>query len=454
MELSQPVRTWAEEVAGGKLTHSTRLPGGGSNQAWLVTFSTPDGTAELFLRIDATAAAAHGDADKLRREHDVYRALAGTGLPVAEAVGVSPLGDALLLTRVEGDASFGSIADPAARRDIAHEFMHHLAWLHRLDLSTLAIPGFDATATLAECAQAQIDWIANVVVTRGGVPDPVLALAVRWLSSNIPEHVGRPVLLQGDTGPGNFLHDGSSITAIVDWELAHAGDPMDDLAWVSLRSVQDPFGDQSELFAIYEAASGIAIDADRIRYYRVMAEAKILAMSHATPPATRSEAGRDSGAAVIFGHLHRRLCVEAMADAMRLPLETVAVPPSPPPGEAEQLLAAVLDSLRTDVLPRVTDEFAARRVKSAARVLKYVGSLVGRGALCAEDEAAKITALLGRDFGNITEARFALSQAIDSGRVDNATALQMVAVRVGHDQELTREASGSLAIRHYARLDD
>jgi aminoglycoside phosphotransferase (APT) family kinase protein len=452
MDLSQSIKTWAETIVGGPLITATRLPGGGSNQAWLVTFSPPKGQTELFLRIDATALAAQGDAEKLKREHNVYRALAGTGLPVARAMGVSPDGDALLLTRVDGDASFGSIADPDARRHIAHEFMHHLATLHRLDLVTLAIPGFDAAATLAACAQAQIDWITNVVATRGGVPDPVLALAVRWLSSHIPAHVGRPVLVQGDTGPGNFLHDGIAITAIVDWELAHPGDPMDDLAWVSLRSVQDPFGDQTELFAAYEQASGNPVDADRIRYYRVMAEAKILAMSHATPPATRGEAGRDAGAAVIFGHLHRRLCVEALSDAMRVPLETLTVPTAPPPGEAQQLIDAVLDSLRTDVVPRISDAFAARRVKSSARVLKYVGALIGQGTICAAAETEQIGALLEQNFDNVREARDALSGAIVSGYLDNETALHIVAVRVAHDQALTFDASGSLALRHYADL--
>ena len=58
-------------------------------------------------------------------------------------------------------------------------------------------------------------------------------------------------LVQGDTGPGNFLHDGSKLTAIVDFELAHIGDPMEDLAWIGTRNAQEPVPDFDRLLALY-----------------------------------------------------------------------------------------------------------------------------------------------------------------------------------------------------------
>ena len=77
--------------------------------------------------------------------------------------------------------------------------------------------------------------------------------------------VARTVLVQGDTGPGNFVFEHGNVTGIVDWEFAHVGDPMDDWAWLDMRM---PGEDLTDLQARYSRATGIAIDPERIRYYR------------------------------------------------------------------------------------------------------------------------------------------------------------------------------------------
>jgi aminoglycoside phosphotransferase (APT) family kinase protein len=91
---------------------------------------------------------------------------------------------------------------------------------------------------------------------------------------------GPVVLVQGDSGPGNFMYAGGRVVAVVDWELAHLGDPMDDIAWLTLRATQEPFPDLPARVGEYEALSGHAIDEPRVRYYQVMAEAKLQVMAH------------------------------------------------------------------------------------------------------------------------------------------------------------------------------
>ena len=70
------------------------------------------------------------------------------------------------------------------------------------------------------------------------------------------------------------------MTAVVDWELAHLGDPMDDIAWLSLRATQEPFTDFPARLREYEALSGNLIDEARVHYYQVMAETKLQVMGH------------------------------------------------------------------------------------------------------------------------------------------------------------------------------
>ena len=88
----------------------------------------------------------------------------------------------------------------------------------------------------AECQRPSAGSIKGVTLQYPGVPDPALVFTLRWLRGNVPDVDGPVVLVQGDTGPGNFMFADGRVVAVVDWELAHLGDPMDDIAWLSLRS--------------------------------------------------------------------------------------------------------------------------------------------------------------------------------------------------------------------------
>ena len=89
------------------------------------------------------------------------------------------------------------------------------------------------------------------------------------MEKNIPAYEGPVVLVQGDTGPGNLMYLDGKVTGIIDWELAHLSDPMDDVAWMCWRTVQHTFTDFAARMREYEALSGHSIDADRVNPVRV-----------------------------------------------------------------------------------------------------------------------------------------------------------------------------------------
>jgi aminoglycoside phosphotransferase (APT) family kinase protein len=79
------------------------------------------------------------------------------------------------------------------------------------------------------------------------------------------------VLCHGDAGPGNFLFEGERVTALLDWEFAHLGDPLDDLAWVAVRAhLLGGFGDLEHGLRTWRDASGLRLDVPRIEYYRAL----------------------------------------------------------------------------------------------------------------------------------------------------------------------------------------
>ena len=80
----------------------------------------------------------------------------------------------------------------------------------------------------------------------------------------------RPCFLQGDTGPGNFMFEGDRVTHLVDWEIAHFGDPMEELAAICVRDMVTPFAHLPSLFARYgRGQRQRGRSRPRLRYHRV-----------------------------------------------------------------------------------------------------------------------------------------------------------------------------------------
>ncbi|MDO8363444.1 MAG: phosphotransferase family protein [Actinomycetota bacterium] len=446
---------WIEQTAGGTLTSAKRMAGGGRKQAWFVDITTPSGLQSLFLRWDPSSVSDSGDPWTVRREAEVYRALNGCGLPVAAFVGMHPTAQALLLTKLPGEARFSAMRDEALRNQVAADFIRHLAALHRLDPREVGLLPAGSEAQLPELVRLQLAEIDGIIAARPATVDPVLRLALNWLHANVPAATGPIVIVQGDTGPGNFMYQDGRVTAIVDWELAHLGDPMDDIAWVMLRSLQDPFTDLSVRFAEYEAASGIALDAGRIRYYRVLAEAKIMVMGHGVTLRGQTEGdggGGDPGARLIFGQLHKRLCAEALADVLGVTLPAATPLAQAEPTDDDVLFDIVLQQLRDVVSPRITDSLAAQRIKGLARALKYLAESGRHRAEVAAAELADLNQLLGSAHSELPAARAALDDAIAAGEIDAVAALPAIYRQLLRRNELLRSASGSLADRHYGPI--
>ena len=456
IRLPEEMRAWVEEVAHGQVTYADRQPGGARKEAWFVDLERSGNTIELFLRWDRTDPQLTGDPWTVHREAAVYQALQGTSVRVAPLIAVHPSDQAMLAERVKGRTWFSELRDEGERRSISSDFMGQLAALHELDPFTLDIPGLDASRSTPQLVADQLDELEALIAFRGGRPEPTLALALRYLRDNIPQIDPPARLIQGDTGPGNFMYADGAVVVVVDWELAHLGDPMDDLAWITLRSVQEDFGDLSELFAQYQRATGTELDPQRLRYYRLLAEAKILTMSHRGDRGDFSSEGEgsDAGATLIFGQLHRRLCAEALADLAHLEIPDVDMPASANSDDGpSEFFDVVLSQLREVVVPRIADPLAAQRAKGLARILKYLASDAVLGPQCRADELDDLGTVLGHRPTSLVEGRKELVHQFQQGAVSLEDAFAPTWRRIMRDEHLLSAASGALGGRHYADAD-
>jgi aminoglycoside phosphotransferase (APT) family kinase protein len=453
--------SWIEEVGSGRVVLADRMPGGARKEAWFIDLAGPDGAVtSCFLRYDRSDPALTKDPWTLHREATVYLALQDSPVPVPRVIGVHPVHQAMLSERVEGGNWFSRITDPDEQVATAQDFMTKLGALHALDASALDLPLFPPVGTVADAVRAELDEWERLLVGRGGTPDPALTFSLRWLRGHIPSYDGPPVLVQGDTGPGNFMYLGGRVTAVVDWELAHLGDPMDDIAWLSLRATQEPFTDFPMRLREYEALSGNVIDHARVRYYQVMAETKLQVMSHQGPRADdddsdsggRDGGGNDVGNGFIYQVLHRRLWLEALAAANGLELAPVEMPHARDSRDSDWMYDAVLAQLRDVIVPRTRDPLAQARGKGVARIIKYLARVDIYGPHYEECERQDLATLLGRRPGSVVSGRVDAAAAVSAGTVSEEDYILTLWQRIARETELARPSMGVLADRHWPPL--
>ncbi|HEX5586594.1 MAG TPA: phosphotransferase family protein, partial [Acidimicrobiia bacterium] len=240
-DVDPAITAWVEQAVGGEVVSLQQIPAGGRT-GFAVDVGMPDGTTrELFLQRGGRGGV--GSFMGFDREAEVYRALEPLGIPIPHVWGVDEAQDVFLVDRARGHAWFQAPRDPEVALAVAQDFMRQLATWHRAGARALDLPSFGPVKSVREHQAEQLAGIKESFEAQDA-KEPIDLLArvqLEHLLSGIPTFDGEPVLVQGDTGPGNFMYEDGKVTAIVDWELAHLGDPMDDIAWLSLRAVQEPF---------------------------------------------------------------------------------------------------------------------------------------------------------------------------------------------------------------------
>jgi aminoglycoside phosphotransferase (APT) family kinase protein len=275
-KLARQVGSWYPGATG--VTAAERLSGGASQETWRFDIVHPDGNVGAILR---RAPRGYGAAPSRAAGLDAEAALmqlsfeAGVPSPCVLHVltAEDDLGNGFIMRRVEGE----TIARKILREDefadirpkLARQLGAVLSGIHSLPHPQL--PALRQMTAAKELDEFERDY-------RGlNWPKPVFELALRWLRDHDPGPPAEVTLVHGDFRNGNLIIGPDGVRAVLDWELAHLGDPMEDLGWVCVNSwrfgeIDKPvggFGRREELFAGYEAA-GRRVDAARVMFWEVM----------------------------------------------------------------------------------------------------------------------------------------------------------------------------------------
>ena len=243
------------DLLGAPVENLRRLSGGASRETWsfdcagrpLILRRDPPGTAKGAMEIEAR----------------LLRAAAAAGVPVPEVVASEE--SYIVMTRIEGE----TIPRKILRMDVdgvARQCGVVLAALHRIPVDEFAdLPDNDPVVEWREMLDAM------------GEPHPAFELGFKWLEANRPPRTGTTVV-HGDFRNGNLIIGDDGVRAVLDWELAHRGDPLEDLGWLSVKAwrfgVNDKpvggFGSYDELIEGY----GAPVDRDALMWWQAMGTLK------------------------------------------------------------------------------------------------------------------------------------------------------------------------------------
>jgi aminoglycoside phosphotransferase (APT) family kinase protein len=273
----------ARDVAVGGLT---RISGGASRETYRFVLSwNEDGAAherKLILRRDPPASLI--DTER-RIEFAAYRAFHRSAVPVPEMLWLEEADDALDHPFFIAEEIAGFQASPQNLLSGAYEAvlgqLGERKWtilgeIAKADPAELGLTEVMTPVALDGCWKKELDYWEGVLDSDEAEPLPIVRAAIRWLRSNPPPPAQKLSVVHGDFRTGNFLYDDKgAIHGVLDWEMAHLGDPLEDLGW-SFNPVWS-FGREAkggllprdQAIVVWERASGLKADPAALHWWEL-----------------------------------------------------------------------------------------------------------------------------------------------------------------------------------------
>lgn len=277
-------RIWAKPT---KVTDLSRIPGGASRETYRFDVDADGESKHLILRRDPVGSLI--DTDR-KLEFLAFRSFHGSGLPVPEGVALEEDGAELerpffIMGRIDGGKAQSPFSEPPYGEHAAvlgEQFFGQLGQIARADPTTLPIAEAAPIPTLDACWSRELDYWEGVIDEDEEHPQPIVRACIRRLRASPPPPAQKLSVVHGDYRTGNFMHDGAGkIIALLDWEMAHIGDPLEDLGWAI-----EPlwcYGETDRVsgmlprdraIAIWEQTSGLKVDPAAFAWWELFASVK------------------------------------------------------------------------------------------------------------------------------------------------------------------------------------
>jgi aminoglycoside phosphotransferase (APT) family kinase protein len=282
-----------------RVANVSRFSVGASRETWSFDAAWNEGGRSVargfILRRDTDGGPVETD---LQHEYRVYCALQGTTIPVPrsywyEADPQWAERPFFVMGRIDGCESSPQVllfdkAYAAARAELGENFVRVIANLHRLDWKAAGFGDFMPAPPFGHVASSQVDYWEEVLDRNELEPHPLLRGIIQWLREHLPPAPKRLVVVHGDMRVGNFLAatDGH-IEGMLDWELAHLGDPLEDVGWAMHRTFAFGFDskvggllERGDYLRRYEELTGTAVPEEAVQFWEVFSGVKLATILH------------------------------------------------------------------------------------------------------------------------------------------------------------------------------
>ena len=266
-----------------------RVFGGASRETFRVLVEDETGSEEkLILRRTQESSLIETSQST---EYLAYCAYQGTSVPVPAMIDINEDEEALgapfmLMQQLDGVAAspFTPDAYSPHEKELGQQFWSILGEIAKKDIKDDFINQFDSP-TEDPCWKKELDKWVKVIKEDSISIEPILEAGIRKLYKKPPKEPSKKSLVHGDYRNGNFLFNENKITGILDWEMAHIGDPLEDLGWAlsPIWSWQDPSKpayliDRQASLSVWESSSGLAIDKNDLKWWELFACVKGMAI--------------------------------------------------------------------------------------------------------------------------------------------------------------------------------
>jgi Phosphotransferase enzyme family len=263
----QRLAAWVERTLGGRVERMTRLARW--RPAWDIDFVLDGQLIPLHARGDREANFAIPI--RIADERPMHDLLEKHGLPVPHAHGLCDDPYVLVMDRLAGNVDLTFADSDAVRKKLIEDYLRLLPAIYSISMEEVAAHGIPCPRNPADPEEvalgALLRWeqVYDRLITR---PDPIATFLRRWLHRNAPKHRAVARFITFDAF--QFMFEGDAITGLLDFELAHVGDPMMDLAALRIRDTIKHLGDLSEISVRFEELTGETVDHDVVDYHTVL----------------------------------------------------------------------------------------------------------------------------------------------------------------------------------------
>jgi aminoglycoside phosphotransferase (APT) family kinase protein len=452
------VVTWIERHVGGRVTRIERQPRW--RPAWYVDVERDGLTVPLYVRGDRGDA--YGQVFPLEQERTILQVLEAHGIPVPHVHGMCPDPLAIVMERVAGRVDLSTAVDEVERRSVLDHYVELLARMHAIPAPEVAALGIERPTDPTRLARILFDRFEALFRADQRAPEPGIDFLVGWVRRNVPRDRSRAALIACDSG--QFVFDAGRVTAMLDFDSAHLGDPLVDLASLRTRDLSEPLGDLRRAFHRYEELTGEPIDRAALDFHTVqwslctpMSTSRIV---HDPPPGSDPVLYLEWY--VGLGRVACQIVAERCGVDVDREIRTVAAP-APRPSRHAVARSALVDAVvdlpaalagASTASSAGIDDFGRWRLGTIERLARYLRDVDERGTVLDEEDAAEAAAVLGFRPTGWAETETALVELVrEAGPERDAELVRFFARRLERQWRLIEPVSVRYHDRRIQPLD-